>query len=46
MKQIPTKLRDGVLLFEPWPNYLLTKFDETYSIERLDGLINEGSIPK
>ena len=44
MKQIPGA---GVLLFEPWPNKLFSKFDETYSIERLDvGLINECCISK
>ena len=42
MTQIPAKDRAGVLPFEPWPNYLLAKFYETYSIDRLHvGLINE-----
>ena len=41
------KDRAGALLFDSWPNYLLAKFGEIYSIERLDvGLVNEGSTPK
>ena len=46
MKQISAKGRAGLLLFKPWPNYLLTEFDGTHSTERLYiGLINECSIP-
>ena len=46
-KQSAAKDSAGLLLFKPWPKYLLAEFDETYSTERLGiGLKNEGSIPK